>query len=173
MTNSNNGSLKNNQEDTVPQIQTEIHRFLDGNLKERALEFAAYLDLNQMTPRRWFGPGYWRVPYGENYLCCIVIDQDRWRFWFLKGDYNGNIDARYEQVIHDHVRPCIPCTTDCQFGKDIAVFGKAFENTCFQFPIQFENPDANTLHTVKALIAYWKDVAPRSDSWHVRDSHFN
>ncbi len=110
----------------IPKIENEILELLDGDLKESALGFAAWLNANKMTPQLWFGPGFWRVPYGSDYLCGIVV------------------------------------------GKDTIVFGRAFENTCFQFPVQFENPDGDTLEDIKKLIEYWKDASPSSDSWHVR-----
>jgi len=155
------------ENDTNHKIEDEILMLLDSELKETALGFAAYLDTNQMTPRLWFGgPGYWRIPWENKYLCGIVVNKDRLRFWFFKGDYSGEFDAACINTVHDHVRPCINCTTDCKFGIDTTVFGKDFENTCFQFPVQFENPDSGTLEAIKALIEYWKDVVPPDDAWH-------
>ena len=155
--------------ETSPQIEAEIRELLDGDLKERALGFTDYLRANHLTPRQWFGPGYWRVPHGKDYLCGIVLNKDRWRFWFLKGDYSGEFDEGSIKAVHDHVRPCIECGGECPKGKDTTVFGKEFSNTCFQFPVQFENPDGGTLESIKGLIEYWKTAATYSDSWHVRD----
>jgi len=51
---------------------------------------------------------------------------------------------------------------------DMTIFGKKFSNTCFQFPIQFENPNIDTLEYIKKLIEYWKMTAPHNtDKWHV------
>ena len=155
--------------ETSPQIEAEILERLDGDLQERALGFAAYLRANDLTPRQWFGPGFWRVPHEKNYLCGIVVEKDRWRFWFLKGDYSGEFAEGFVKAVHDHVRPCIECGGECPKGKDTTVFGKEFANTCFQFPVQFENPSGSTLEWIKELIEYWKKAATHSDSWHVRD----
>ena len=150
-------------------IEEEILQLFDGDLKETALGFVAYLRANQMTPRQWFGPNYWRIPYEKNYLCGIVVTKNRWRFWFFSGDYSGKFEEGFIKTIQDSVRPCVACTgDDCPKGRDTTVFGKEFANTCFQFPVQFENPSNSTLEYIKELIEYWKEVAPHSDSWHCR-----
>jgi hypothetical protein len=152
-----------------PRIEDEIQEFLQGDLQERALGFAFYLNEMKMTPKLWFGPTYWRVPYGENYLCGIVLNKDRFRFWFFKGNYNGTFEDEFTKTVWEHVKPCIDCGGDDPKGIDTTVFGKEFAYTCFQFPIQFENPDNDTLGHIKKLIEYWKGVVPPSDSWHARD----
>ena len=154
---SDNGNLK---------IEDKILELLDGELKERALGFADYLNINRLKPQQWFGPNFWRVPYKNKYLCGIVVEKNRWRFWFWKGDYIGIHEETYLKTIHDHVRSCISCGGDCPKGIDITVFGKNFKNTCFQFPVQFENPDNGTLGHIKKLMEYWKDVVPPDDAWH-------
>jgi len=161
-------SLDKEQERTDPQIEEEVLELLDGDLKAAALGFIAYLRANGMTPRRWFGPGYWRVPYEKNYLCGIVVNRDRWRFWFFSGDYSGEFEEGFMRAVQDAVRPCVSCVDGCPKGKDATVFGKEFPDSCFQFPVQFENPNGSTLDCIKALIEYWKEVAPYSDSWHCR-----
>jgi len=168
MSEQNEESLNQKHAKTSPQIEDEILGLLDGDLKERAMGFAAYLRANHLTPRQWFGPGYWRIPHGNEYLCAIVINKDRWRFWFFQGDYSGEFDEGFIQAVHGHVKPCISCGGDCPKGKDTTVFGKEFANTCFQFPVQFENPDGSTVESIQELIEYWKEASPRSDSWHVR-----
>ncbi len=167
MSDQNNKSMTTEQ--ILPKIEDEILELLDSDLKERSLGFAAYLRENQLTPQPWFGPGFWRVTYEQHYLCGIHLDKNRWRFWFWSGDYNNKLNEKFIEAALDHVRPCINCTTDCQFGKDTTVFGREFINTCIQFPIQFENPDNSTLECIKELLEYWKTAAPNSYSWHYRD----
>jgi len=150
-------------------IQEEINRLLGSELREQAMGFVDYLRENDLTTQLWFGPAYWRVLYGTKYLCGIILDNNRWRFWFWKGDYSGKCNENFSKAVHDHVRPCISCVGDdpkCPKGKDMTVFDKEFSNTCFQFPVQFENPDNDTLEHIKALLAYWKDVNPPDDAWH-------
>lgn len=166
MSEKSNNSLDKEQKETNPEIEEEIIKLLDGDLKESAMGFVAYLRANQMTPRQWFGPNYWRIPYEKNYLCGIHMKKDIWRFWFFSGDYSGEFDKGFIKAVQDGVKQCVSCTDDCPKGKDTIVFGKEFSNTCFQFPVQFENPDGSTLEYIKELLEYWKEVAPHSDSWH-------
>jgi hypothetical protein len=154
------------QETASPQIEGEILELLAGGRKETALDFVAYLRANQMTPQQWFGPTYWRVPYEKYYLCSILIDKGRWRVFFFSGDYSGEFTEEFIATVQNSVAPCVSCVDDCPKAKRLTVFGKEFSDTCFQFPIQFVNPDAGTLECIKALVEYWKEAAPRSDSWH-------
>ena len=157
-------------EQNIPQIEDEIRELLDGDLKERALDFADYLNANQMMPQLWFGPTYWRVPHGSNYLCCIKLDKDKWRFWFFQGDYSGELDEGIKKTVCDNVNQCINCIENCRAVAAMTIFGREYTDVCCNFPVQFENPCGSTMEHIKALIEYWKTVAPRSDSWHVRDN---
>jgi hypothetical protein len=155
------------QENTGAQLEEEILEFLDGDLKEAALGFVAYLRANQMTPQQWFGPGYWRIPHETHYLCSIFTSKDKWRVMFFSGDYEGEFEEGFVETVQGSVTPCVSCTgDDCPQGTEMTVFGRAFANTCFQFPVQFVNPTGDTLGYIKELLEYWKGAAPHSDSWH-------
>jgi hypothetical protein len=166
MSENNDASLDKEQTASSPILEEEILKLLDGDLKETALGFVTYLGANQMTPRHWFGSNAWRVPYGEYYLCGIIVNKDGWRVLFFRGDYQGEFEQGFIKAVQDSVRPCVSCEDSCPKGKDLLVFGKEFPNACFQLPVQFDNPNGNTLEYIKELIEYWKEVAPHSDSWH-------
>ena len=154
-------------------IEKEIRKHLDGDMQEGALEFVAWLNANGMAPQLWFGPGFWRVPYGEIYLCGIHLrgpHSNKWVIWFWSGDYSGEADEALMKFVEDHVGPCVKCGGDCKIqGLDMTIFGKEYTNVCCQFPVRFEDPDKNTLEQIKALIEYWKTAAPNKYSWHYRD----
>jgi len=154
-----------------PQVEDEIHAILDGERKETALLFAAWLRENQLAPQPWFGPGWWRIPFGEYYLCAMIVANANWNVFFFKGDYSGVHDEKFVKAVTDCVFPCTKCHgegwTQCK-GIPATIFGKEFTDTCFQFPIQFDNPCVEALEHVKTLIEYWKEAATRSDSWHCR-----
>jgi len=97
----------------------------------------------------------------------IALKKDSWRFWFWKGDYIGKHEDDFIKIVHDHVCPCVACGGECK-GIDTTVFCKEFFNTCFQFPIQFNNPDNDILEHIKKMIEYWKEVTPSTDAWHAR-----
>lgn len=169
MSDKSNISLTEEQEEISPQIEDEINELLEGDLKETALGFTAYLRTNEMTPRQWFGPNYWRIPFGEYYLCSILINRNKWRVFFFSGAYEGELEQGFIKAVQDSVMPCVSCTgDDCPKGKDMTVFGKEFANACFQFPVQFTNPTGSNLECIQKLLEYWKEAAPHSDSWHCR-----
>lgn len=151
-----------------PQIEEEIRELLSGDLKETALNFVADLRENRMAPRQWFGPNYWRIPYEDYYLCSILMNKGRWRIFFFAGDYSGEYGEEFKKAVQDHVSSCISCVEDCPRGKALTVFSKEYPNACFQFPVQFVNPNGVTLEYIKELLEYWKGAVPRSNSWHCR-----
>ncbi|MHB0875371.1 MAG: hypothetical protein ACYC5O_04925 [Anaerolineae bacterium] len=155
------------QEKAGAQLEEEIRELLEGDLRETALGFVAYLRTNQMTPRQWFGPGYWRIPHGTHYLCSVFMSKDKWRVLFFSGDYEGEFEEGFTKAVQGSVMPCVSCTgDDCPKGMEMTVFGRTFDNTCFQFPVQFVNPNGSTLEYIRELLEYWKGVAPHSGSWH-------
>jgi hypothetical protein len=169
MCQTSNIALDKVQEKVEPLIEDEIIELLEGDLKETALGFVAYLNVNQMTPRQWFGPHYWRIPFEAYYLCSIFMGKDKWRVFFFSGNYEGEFEESFIKAVQDSVVPCSSCTgDDCPKGRLMTIFGKDFENTCFQFPVQFVNPNGNTLEYIKELLEYWKGAAPYSSSWHCR-----
>jgi len=143
-----------------PEIEKEIRKYLDGDLKERALEFAAWLRANGMAPQGG------KIPYGGKYLCMIQIEQKQlWRLTFFMCDYSGDYDEGFTRAVQDHLQFCRACHDPCTGGMDITVFGNEYKNVCSQLTVQFENPDADTLEHIKQLLEYWKAV-PDTVSWH-------
>ena len=155
----------------TPEIEDEIVKRLDGDLRERALGFVVWLNENNMAPKQWFSPAIWKTPTpgGKYYSFGIFMNRPgEFRLYFYRGDYKGEFDEGFLKTVHDHVRPCVDCGGDCPKGRDMTIFGKEFSNTCFQFPIQFENPNTATLEYIKELIEYWKVIAPyNTDKLHV------
>ena len=152
-------------------IEKGIRKHLDGEMKERALGFAAYLNASGMVPKQWFNPDFWRIPHDDHYLCGIKLYEGGWVFWFWSGDYSGGLEEECINFVQQHVTACIDCVGDdhCKKGKDTTFFGKKFTRTCIQFPIQIKNPDASTLELIKQLLEYWRTAAPNEYSWHHRD----
>lgn len=158
------------EQKSYTRIEDAIFELYDGELQKTALDFVAYLNEHGMSPQEWFGPTIWKTPCGEKYYCFgIFMNQpEKFNLYFYRGDYKGVFDKEFIKTVHDHVRPCIDCGGECPKGMDMTIFGKEFPNTCFQFPIQFVNPDRDTLEYIKELIEYWKVTAPQNtDKLHV------
>ncbi len=156
------------QEHSYRQLEQEIGELLEGDRQAAALGFVAYLRRQAMSPRPWLGPRYWRIPYRSYYLAGLVLDQARWRVWFFSAEYSGAFEPEFVQAVQAHVKACHSCTDDCPKGSSARIFGREYGNTCYQFPLQFENPTPGTLDHVKRLLAYCKQVIAHSDSWHAR-----
>ena len=156
-------------EQNTPKIEDEIISRYEDATKENALGFVTYLNEHNMAPQQWFGPAIWKTPYDKYYFFGIFMNQPgKFRLYFYRGDYTGEFDERFIKTVHDNVSPCVDCGGDCPKGMDMTIFGKEFPKTCYQFPIQFENPDDNTLEAIKELIEYWKVIAPdNTDKLHV------
>ena len=160
----------------IPKIEDEILSHLNENMRKSALNFIAYLNENELTPRLWFCPGFWIVPYGEHNLFGIHLygfnsgtDKNGWVFWFFSGDYSGSTDNEVIGLVQKNAGQCVKCTGDCTSqGVDVSLFGKEFKNLCYQFPVRIDDPDNETLEKVKRLIEFWKEIAPRSNGLHVK-----
>jgi hypothetical protein len=153
-------------------IKDIIFENLHGEKKETALKFVEYLNANQMELKQWWEEGMYRIPFGDSYLCSLGIDTDYWDMRFFMGDYEGEFDDQFINSIHSHVKTCASChgnnTEICPKGKDMTIFGKEFKNACIQFTIYFENPTEKDLEHIKKLIEYYKNVASKSECWHVQ-----
>ena len=161
-------SDKNNGDDIAKVMEDDILELFDGELKETALKFAAYLNVSQLTPKQ-DGPTDWKIPYKECHLCMIQLEPNSWRFTFFFGDYSGEFDKIFITAVQNHIKFCNRCNDGCIFGKDAAIFGKEYQNVCSQLTIQFENPNTKILEHIKVLIEYSKKNAPHNVSWHAHN----
>jgi len=140
------------EQNNIPKIDNEIFSHLEKKLQESALNFVAYLNANQMTPRRWFGPGFWIIPFEGNNLFGIHLygfnsgnDSNGWVFWFFSGDYSGSADDELIKFTQDHAGHCVKCSDACERqGESLTIFGKEYTNMCYQFPVRIEDPDDET-----------------------------
>lgn len=166
---------QNNTPGNTPQIEDEIATVLEPALRDDALQFAAYLRENGLTPRRWFGPGYWVVPWNGCQLCGIhfyglnpAAHQNGWVFWFFSGEYSGTADQELIEFVQSHTGPCVKCSDECEVkGVPMTFFGKEYPNICYQFPVRIENPDEKGMENLKKLLDFWKGIAPHSSGLHV------
>ena len=173
MSEKDNSSLNKEQEKPFPQIEDEINERLDNELKESALKFIAHLSANQMTPLRWFGQGYWKIPgapIGKKSLFGIHLygfnpraHNNGWVLWFFPGGYSGEADEEVIKLVRDNVGYCVKCSSECSKGVDMTIFGREYTNMCCQFPVRIENPDDETLEKIKKLVDFRQEVLSRSN----------
>jgi AAA+ ATPase superfamily predicted ATPase len=149
-------------------IEDAIIENLDGELKETALKFAAYLNENQLTPNM---SAWGKIPFnGYNLGWMRVEGKNEWLFEifnYLKfGEFNDG-DEEFNKTVHDHVNICdAPCHDECWRAKDVKVFGKEFKSVCSQHSRAFVNPDGKTIEHIKKLIEYSKKTVPYEQQYH-------
>ena len=152
--------------DKTLKINDEILIYLDDGLRKPALEFAVYLNANQMMPKLWRPESKtWLTPYKEWNICMIQFEPNQWKVTFFFGDYNGEFDdGLFTTAVQEHVQICTSCHGSCIGGMDTVIFGKAHTNACSQLTIQFTNPSSNELEHINKLVEY-KKTAPDSISF--------
>jgi len=138
---------------------------LPSELKETALDFAAFLQANDFVP---FGE-HGAVTYGDTVICYMHLDSSNeppgpWTIW-LEGDYstvpeNFDICDSIKETAWSNVNICASCGGGCSPGKRVNIFGRDFDNVC-NAAMAFTSPDAVALECVKELFAIrkWNGVS--------------
>lgn len=145
-------------------IQVLINEVLKGNAQKNALDFAAFLQANEMPIPH--GEGYWEINYKDEAVCFLFINGESdipgpWTIWSNDSDYNKSedfpIDEQTKAIAWKYANKCGSCGQDCSPGKTKKIFGKNFDNICSS-TFMFTNPNAETLKGVKKLIEMRKNV---------------
>jgi len=157
MPNKNNNTLAQEQMKIKPKIEEIIPEFLDGELKEAAFEFIAYLKLKKHTPR-YSSFNSWKVSYKSKMLFYIKIEKNILSIAFHLEKFNCEHNEALIKAIQDNLSPCNACLKACRKGMELIVFGKKFTNICHYWTIKFVNPNINTLEHVKELMECRKGI---------------
>lgn len=154
-------TLAQEQMKAKPQIEEIIPELLDGELKETALEFVAYLRAKKHTPR-YSSINSWRISHKGKCVCYIKMShkmvKNIWCVVFYLDEYKYEFSEGFKKAVQDNLKPCEACLKACPKGLKLTVFGKEFIGICRHFPIQFENPNDHTLEYLKELIEYRKGL---------------
>jgi len=145
-------------------IEDFINETLTGDAQKNALEFATFLQENEIaTPD---GEGYWELNYKDKEVCILFINGEAdipgpWTIWSDESEYGEladfSIDEKTKEIAWKFANKCGSCGQDCSPGKTKTIFGKEFENICGS-TFMFTNPDAETLEGVKKLVEMRKHV---------------
>jgi len=137
-------------------IDKKINALLAGETQQNALDFSAFLHTN-------------RIP-SKLYVLTIVGDGGDfphirpWVVFFNFCDFGSDTaDAELVEFAHTHAHCCDyfiteggRCGCGNQPGFPQTIFGKDFKNIC-RCPMQFINPDAETLENMKKLLLILKE----------------
>ena len=150
-------------------FEEAIQKYLDGDMRDSALEFAAWAKANGLPPKQDGDPASWKIPYKDVCLCHIRFEPKyHFIFWLCDYKLSSDYDEAFANAVQDHVQHCVTCNPHCPPGSDVTIFGKEFKNVCHELTVQFENPDSSELERIKQLLEYWKTNGHTSESWHYR-----
>ena len=175
MSEQNESSLYKEQRKTKPKIEDVIAETLDGDARREALDFAAYLRENKMSPV-WTSANSWKCGYKGQGVCYIRLYGTQWGHtsgpdaWSVTL-YGDNSEEYNEFVVNGNYRDivwnsraskkCFRCQPqrcapkgqqDTFMGHKMVFFGKEFENACCNGDHGFSNPDERTLGYIKGAI---------------------
>lgn len=153
-----------NKESARRKIEDAFNDILSGDTLKAALDFAAFLEANDMTA----GGSHGDISYKDNCVCYMHLDggaqkPSPWTIW-TEGDYSGEregipMDEHMKEIAWAHVNFCADCGGGCSPGKRKVIFGKEFDNVC-SADMAFYMPDAEALKCVKKLLEMRKhDIA--------------
>lgn len=159
-------SLYQEQKKTKPKAEEIIHTALEGDRKQNALNFIAFLKSFRMTPQ-WASANSWAVSYKNKRVCYIKISDyvAGEGSWYIRPavSYDDTLMAfclheSLEKVMLDSIHFCHACGK-CAPGKRATFFGKELDNVCCS-PIDFEfhNPDAAAMNCAKKLVVFRRNV---------------
>jgi len=160
------------------EIEVRINEVLSGGSLKNALDFAAFLRANGLSPELHESGDGWSILCGEESLGFVVVNGSAqmpgpWTIWFNSCDFGDGdaADDALKETAWAHASVCghftsggRQCGCGDQPGFRRTIFGKEFENRCHS-PLMFTDPDAKTLENVKKLMLMLKQSVadkPRS-----------
>ena len=155
-----------------PKIEDYIPRYLDNNMKNIALDFAAFLQDNKMR-LSWAGmANAWKANCKSKCICyvrlCLGYASDRkvakWVITLYLDHMNlyqkAIINEKMQNTIWDNIKHCIKCFPEkypegrpCFPGKNMMILEKEIKGICQSgSPFWFWDPDEKTIKCIKRLL---------------------
>jgi len=182
MSEQNKKSLYQQQKATKPLIEDLIPNFLDGEMKENALDFVAHLRANKMKPM-WCLTNQWNANYKGKTICKIHLrkgdggwsnvgrrDKDYWIIQLYRSHMNEYektiMDEDLQDIIWNNIVYCRKCKPkgegkrgECSQGTNIKLLGKEIKDVCgCNWTTWIFDPDKATLNGVKKLLELEKQA---------------
>ena len=161
------------QKATKPMIEDVIPECLDGEMRENALAFVAWLRTNKMK-LVWSAWQTWRANYKSKIICTIRLPfppcKNTWgitpQLDYIKGYEELIISEGLQNIFLDNITYCvfssgqsgIGCNQNnpCFGGEIRTIFGKKIKYVCRDSPtkfIRFIDPSEMTIGGIKRLLA--------------------
>jgi hypothetical protein len=144
-----------------PKIEDVITVLLNGDKQKAALNFAAFMRENKLTPR-WNAYNSWKVTYKNKSVCFINLYENdgSWviRFsqftrdkWFVNYE-DSIINAGLKVFILDNINKPLCQTKKCWTNRGKTILGKSFAAVCGCWPLWLKNFDGENLENAKRFV---------------------
>lgn len=166
-----------------PEIEDRIEILLDGEMKNIALAFVAYLREKKMPPKSATKTS-WKVSYKGKTVCSISINDKEWCVWtyvwytnYITPEYQAEyenfvLNENLQEFIWDGLYACVAyhplkgggcCHPEksCAGGQTKVVFGKEFKNMCIARDTFFYDPDDTAIEKIKKIIEFRQKIIVR------------
>jgi len=158
---------------TKPKIEDVIIDALCGDAQKNALDFAAFLRANKMSPS-WASANAWAVSYKGKRVCYIRmhgtadyhnLECGSWHINHVNYGQTNLVGVENEQsisdeklknIVWDKVKFCKRCY-NCKPGNAVTILGKPFVEVCHSW-LMMKNPDADTLNCGKKIVLMRKQA---------------
>ncbi|MCL1882404.1 MAG: hypothetical protein FWF81_01445 [Defluviitaleaceae bacterium] len=138
----------------MSELKNLINNSLNGEMLANALDFAVFLDENDMSVKES------EVSFQNEVVCYMHIDSGEeepspWTIW-TEGNYSNEIegvpiDEHTKEIAWEHINICASCG-DCNPGQRKVIFGKEFDNVC-NADMAFYRPNVEMLECIKGVSA--------------------
>jgi hypothetical protein len=144
----NSESLFKQQRKIRPKLEDKINEYFDGDIRESALDFAAWLRANKMSPR-WASANSWKVMYKQKHVCYIKFDVEGYtlfdypveeRAWYIS--FNSFTEYYHDFKAHGELKDIV--TESLLHCKRCS--------QCHNCRIAFRNPDIEVTEKIKKVI---------------------
>jgi len=135
-------------------VKDKMNEVLSGEVLKSALDFAAYLEANEMDV---IGA---EVSYKGKAVCYMYLGNGEiypspWTIW-TEGDYSNEsetipMNEQMKEIAWANINRCDDCGAGCTPGKYKLIFGKEFDHMC-NADMAFYMPVAETLECLKKLL---------------------
>ena len=159
-------------------IEEVIADVLDGDALENALDFAAFLRANKLSPS-WASLNSWVVSYKNQRVCYIRLsgtahyynlEDGSWHINHVNYGQTNLVGHESQQLISNdklkdmvwgNVRHCVKCY-NCKPGNSVTVLGKQFDEVCHSW-LMMKNSDVDTLNCAKETVLMRKHAIVSQD----------
>jgi len=161
----NDSHLPHLQKNTKPKIEDVIPYYLEDDIRQAALDFAAYMRASKM-PLKWASANRWKALYKGEVICWVELLKQAgcWEISPCLKNINEYeefiINEGWQSNIWDNVAYCRLCNParECARGKSKTILGKDLKGVCQRtlfngrIKVDFANPDETAINRVKKLL---------------------